>query len=97
MRFIVGILVAALLAGALIGWAPTARAGCIYGGAVAISRCDGPVQPDGTWQRCMVTNQVTTDTNGNSVHRQRNRCDLMGPDQHPVGLEFNIPPTHIDD
>jgi hypothetical protein len=34
MRFIVGILVAALLAGALIGWAPTASAGCVYGGAI---------------------------------------------------------------
>ena len=25
------------------------------------------------------------------------RCGLMGPDQHPWGLAFADPPTHIDD
>jgi hypothetical protein len=44
---------AALMAGGLIAAAPPANAGCQYGGLV-ISKCDGPVQPDGTWQRCVV-------------------------------------------
>ena len=49
---IVGGAVAVLLAGGLIASAPPASAGCQYGGPV-ISKCDGPVQPDGTWQRCI--------------------------------------------
>ena len=40
---------AALMAGGLIAAAPPANAGCVYGGPV-LSKCDGPVQPDGTWQ-----------------------------------------------
>jgi hypothetical protein len=44
-------LAAVLVAGGLVGSAPPAIAGCLYGGLSA-SRCDGPVQPDGTWQRC---------------------------------------------
>jgi hypothetical protein len=35
-------LAAALIAGGLIGSAPPASAGCIYGGFSAKSRCDGP-------------------------------------------------------
>jgi len=44
---------AALMAGGPIAAAPSANAGCQHGGLV-ISKCDGPVQPDGTWQPCMV-------------------------------------------
>jgi hypothetical protein len=50
---IVGGLAALLMTGGLIALAPPASAGCQYGGLVA-SKCDGPVQPDGTWQRCVV-------------------------------------------
>ncbi len=24
-------------------------------------------------------------------------CQTFGPDQHPFGIAFNDPPTHIDD
>ena len=34
-----------LTAGALLGSAPQANAGCQYGG-IAVSKCDGPIQPD---------------------------------------------------
>ena len=51
-RCIVGALAALLMAAALITSAPPASAGCQYGG-LFISKCDGPVQPDGTWQRCV--------------------------------------------
>jgi hypothetical protein len=54
---IVGGFAALLMAAGLIVSAPPASAGCWYGGPV-ISKCDGPVQPDGTWQRCVATPQV---------------------------------------
>ncbi|WP_445159647.1 CDGP domain-containing protein [Mycobacterium sp. Dal123C01] len=89
---IVGGLAAVLMAGGLIVSAPAASAGCQYGGLVA-SKCDGPVQPDGTWQRCVV---ITTSHSGPS-YQWTPDCKLMGPDQHPLGLAYADPPTHIDD
>ena len=62
---------------------------------MAASRCDGPVQPDGTWQRCVVFNAVGTGPS--SYVTPNRRCDVMGPDLHPWGAAFNDPPTHIDD
>jgi hypothetical protein len=86
-------LAAVLVAGGLVGWAPPATAGCLCGGLSA-SRCDGPVQPDGTWQRCVLFNSFRTDSGYRSPDK---RCDQMGPDLHPWGMAFNDPPTHIDD
>ncbi|WP_082946848.1 hypothetical protein [Mycobacterium sp. ACS4054] len=91
-RSIVGGLAAALTAGGLIVSAPPAGAGCLYGGLSA-SRCDGPVGPDGTWQRCVVFYSAY----GGAGSRGATRCDMMGPDLHPWGFEFSNPPTHIDD
>ena len=55
--FIAG-LGAALMGGGLLAAAPPASAGCLYGGGPGVfSKCDGPVQPDGTWQRCVATAQ----------------------------------------
>ena len=86
---------AALMAGGLIAAAPSANAGCQYGGPV-LSKCDGLVQPDGTWQRCVVFTHWVA--NGMSSYQVPDRrCDLMGPDQHPWGLTFADPPTRIDD
>jgi hypothetical protein len=89
-QFVVGGLATALTAGALIASAPPANAGCQYGG-IAISKCDGPVQPDGTWQRC------ATFYSSSSSYRTDMNCQTLGPDQHPWGLAFVDPPTHIDD
>jgi len=87
-------LAAVLAAGAPIGSAPQANAGCQYGG-IAVSRCDGAIQPDGTWQRCVIFNPIN---NGSSRYLPPDkRCDQMGPDLHPWGMAFNDPPTHIDD
>jgi hypothetical protein len=80
--------------GWLIGSASPASAGCQYGG-IAISKCDGPVQPDGSWQCCMLFN--STSSGSSSYLTPDKRCDVMGPDLHPWGLAFNDPPTHIDD
>jgi hypothetical protein len=90
---IVGGLAAVLMAAGLIASAPPANAGCEYGGLV-VSKCDGPVQPDGTWQRCVVFGSIGSDPISRISDR---RCDLMGPDLHPWGLAFADPSTHIDD
>ena len=94
-RGIGGVMAALLMAAGLITTAPPASAGCLYGGSV-ISKCDAPVQPDGTWQRCVAVAQLVP--SGFSSHLVPvKRCDLMGPDQHPGDLALADPPTHIDD
>ena len=94
-RGIVGGLAALLVAAGLIASAPPASAGCLYGGPV-ISKCDGPVQPDGTWQRCVAVARFVP--NGLSSYLTPDKhCDLMGPDQQPADFTFADPPTHIDD
>ena len=77
-QFIVGLAAAALTAGALIASAPPASAGCQYGGGLVEKMCDGPVQDDGTWQRCVT--QHTQDV----INRMT--CQVMGPGQNPLGL-----------
>jgi hypothetical protein len=94
-RCIVGGLAALLIAAELIASAPPASAGCVYGGGV-LNKCDGPVQPDGTWQRCVTTTYLWP-SGASSFLVPEKRCDLMGPDQHPGDLAFADPPTHIDD
>jgi len=56
---------AVLAAGALIASAPQVNAGCQYGG-IAVIRCDGPIQPHGTWQRCVLFNSVNDGSPGTS-------------------------------
>lgn len=93
-RHIVSGLAGLLMAAELVAAAPPASAGCVYGGPV-LSKCDGPVQPDGTWQRCVTVTQFVP--HGMSSYLvPENHCDLMGPDQHPADLSFADPPTHID-
>jgi hypothetical protein len=86
---------AALMAGGLIAAAPPANAGCVYGGSV-LSKCDGPVQPDGTWQRCVAFTTLVPSGMSTFLMPEK-RCDLMGPDQHPGDSGFADPPSHIDD
>jgi hypothetical protein len=74
----------------LITSAPPASAGCQFDGLV-ISKCDGSIQPDGTWQRC-ATFHHSSSSYVNDVN-----CQTLGPDQHPWGLAFVDPPTHADD
>lgn len=91
---IVGVLTVMLMAGGLVALAPPASAGCLYGGPF-ISKCDGPVQPDGTWQRCVAVARLVP--NGASSYLVPDkRCDLMGPDQNPGDFAFTDPPIHID-
>jgi hypothetical protein len=88
-QYIVGALATAITTGALITSAPPASAGCQYGGGLVEKMCDGPVQDDGSWQRC-VTQQTPSIVN-------RTNCQMMGPGQNPLGLAYFNPPRHIDD
>ena len=94
-RWIVGGAAALLIAGGLITSAPPASAGCQYGGSF-LSKCDGPVQPDGTWQRCVAVAQWIPSGLSSHLVPVKN-CDVMGPDQHPADLAFADPPAHMDD
>ncbi|MDX6502400.1 MAG: hypothetical protein QOG23_5664 [Blastocatellia bacterium] len=98
-RFVVAGLTTTLMAGVLtagpLASAPPASAACQFGG-IAISKCDEPIQPDGTWQRC-VTFPPTAGRDGSPVYVTSTNCQTLGPDQHPWGVAFNDPPTHIDD
>ncbi|ORA20049.1 CDGP domain-containing protein [Mycobacterium arosiense] len=85
---------ALLMAAQLIALAPPAGAGCQYGGPV-LSKCDGPIAPDGTWQRCVAVTRFVP--NGASSYLvPDNHCGLMGPGQQPSDFVFADPPTHID-
>jgi hypothetical protein len=94
-RCIIGGLAAVLMAAGLIVSAAPAGAGCQYGGPV-ISKCDGPVQPDGTWQRCVAVPHLVYSGASSFLVPERT-CDFMGPDRNPGDLSFANPPTHIDD
>ena len=86
---------ASLMAAGLFAAPPQANAGCRFGGPFTSTQCDGPVQPDGTWQRC-VEFWSSGSSRGHGLWGDR-RCDVMGPDLHPWGFAFADPPTHIDD
>ena len=94
-RCILGGMAAVLVAAGLVTSAPPASAGCQYGGPY-ISKCDGPVQPDGTWQRCIAVAQYIPRGLSGYLLPVRN-CNVMGPDQQPVDFNFADPPVHIDD
>jgi hypothetical protein len=61
-----------------------------------ISKCDGPVQPDGTGQRCVAVRQLSYSGASSFLVPER-RGDVMRPDQHLGDLAFAQPPTHIND
>lgn len=87
-RCIVGGLAVLLMLGGLVTGAPTASAGCISAPGV-INKCDGPVQPDGTWQRCVMTTHLSYQGASSFLIPERS-CDTMGP-----GVPGD-PPGHID-
>lgn len=73
--------------------APPADAGCLYGGPV-ISKCDGPVQPDGTWERCVAVAKMIP-RGASSYLAPERRCELMGPGRPMSDFAFAEPPIHI--
>jgi hypothetical protein len=94
-RYVVGASAALLVFAGLITAAPPAGAGCLYGGGF-ISKCDGPVQPNGTWQRCVgVAGLVPSGFSSHLVPVKR--CEFMGPGQPAWDVAFADPPSHIAD
>lgn len=71
----------------LVHSAPPARAGCIPAPGV-INKCDGPVQPDGTWQRCVMTTHLSYQGASSFLIPEKS-CDTIGPG-------MGDPPGHID-
>ena len=87
-RYAVLTVAAALTTGALVAAAPSARAGC-QDYSPGWQLCDGPILPDGTWQRC----QVNT-ASGPSPITSTSKCYQLGGNNHfPVLVG---PPGHID-
>ena len=86
-RILIGAFVAFLMGAGLVHSAPSAHAGCIPAPGV-INKCDGPVQPDGTWQRCVMTTHLSYQGASSFLIPEKS-CDIIGPG---VG----DPPGHID-
>jgi hypothetical protein len=86
-RCIVAGLAALLLGLGMIHSAPPARAGCIPAPGV-INKCDGPIQPDGTWQRCVMTTHLQYQGASSFLIPEKS-CDTIGPGA-------GDPPGHID-
>ena len=84
-RYTVGGLAAVLVAGALIAAAPRASAGC-QDWRFHVQLCDGPIQPDGTWQRCSVTQPLVGNFTDSS-------CYPLGNNNYLPPFQ---PPNHID-
>src|ERR1700749_3232613 len=97
MKHCIGGKLAGVLVGArLMPNPPADTAGCLYGGIGIINKCDGPIQPDGTWQRC-VAFATWVPSGASSFPVPDKRCDVIGPDQHPQDPAFNDPPARIGD
>jgi hypothetical protein len=94
-RTIVGGSAVLLMAAGLITSAPQASAGCLYGGPY-ISKCDGAVQPDGTWQRCVAVPRYVPSGLGSYLVPEKH-CDVMGPDLLSGDPAFADPPIRIAD
>ncbi|KMO71361.1 hypothetical protein EV589_2055 [Mycobacterium sp. BK558] len=93
-RYVVGASAGLLIAAGLITSAP-AGAGCVYGGAF-ISKCDGPVQPDGSWERCVGIASVVPSGFGTHLVPVK-QCGVMGPGRVGGDAAFSDPPVHLAD
>jgi hypothetical protein len=92
-RCLVGAVAAVVTGAGLAVAAPPAQAGCLYGGPV-ISKCDGPIQPDGTWQRCVASPRLVPQGLSSYLVPER-YCSVIGPG--PRDPAFADPPARIAD
>lgn len=89
---VVWVLVALAAMGAAGIWfAARASAGCES--QAFAQYCDGPVRPDGTWDRCMVA-YGTTNVFGATVIPDVSRCYPIDPTAFPL-TPLGQPPQHI--
>ena len=87
-----------LMAGSLTVAAPSASAGCQNPGwsvHPTAEMCDGPVHPDGTWERCLKYYMAFV-IGGRPMDLPQTNCYPFGPDQPPSPHGWVDPPTHID-
>ena len=85
---------AAALSGWLLTSAPPAQAGCADNPLLFFStaqKCDGTIQPDGSWQRCVFYYYEPP----KSPPMQQD-CHSMGPGRDYPLHSFYMPETHID-
>ncbi len=59
--------------------------------------CDGPVQPDGHWQRCVKAYAALVMIGGHPMSLPQTSCYPYGPGQTPPPHGWADQPTHIDD
>jgi hypothetical protein len=92
------VLAAALLSGGIAS-APPASAGC-QSATPADTYCDGPIAPDGTWQRCHQNAGGYRTYWGRNVygpvHPPTNRCYQVDPAQPWPPLPLGQPQYHVD-
>ncbi|OBJ53081.1 hypothetical protein [Mycobacterium sp. 1423905.2] len=89
-RSIVGGRAAALTAGGLIALAPPPQAGCQYGMPGVVGKCDGPIQPYGTWERCVTIARLAPN-GASSFLMPEKHCEVVGPDQPSGDPNFADP------
>jgi hypothetical protein len=80
-----GLMTGTVMTAALIASAPPASAGCQPWEPTG-QLCDEPIQPDGTWQRCIVDRLIL-------LGGTKSTCYPLG-DNHV--LPISQPPGHID-
>lgn len=93
-HYVIAVLTAALPAAGLIASAPPAGAGCQSAQLLIFptaQKCDGPVAPDGSWQRCVVYHHQPP-----SSPPEQSDCHPMGAGSQTTAHPFYDPPNHID-
>lgn len=83
--------VAAVLAVAGVGFAAPAAAGCE--GQAFAQYCDGPIRPDGTWDRCFVA-YGSTNAFGQVTVPPVGRCYPVDPTAYPM-FPLGQPQYHV--
>ena len=80
------VVIAVTMSAALTATAPQATAGCEpFPPFINTQLCDGPIQPDGTWQRC--------ETQARGSGYTESNCYPLGNNHFVPLLQ---PPGHID-
>jgi hypothetical protein len=82
-------IVVSVLTATCVGFAAPASAGCES--RPMVSYCDGPAQPDGSWQRCF-SNQPVWGGGGGWIAGANCYQTGPGPDNYPWAPQYRILP-----
>jgi hypothetical protein len=92
-RYLLAALGALLTIAGLTATAAPASAGCVDPAGIPLAQmCDGPVDTDGMWERCLTTYP------GGPLNPANIACNTMSAGDPPKEGDpaFLTPPTHID-